>query len=44
MKEEKYIDKREKELNIFKLLYDKNFFNKNLTLLDKYFFSFNSLF
>lgn len=43
MKEEKYSEKRIKDLNIFQLLYDRNFFNRNLTLLDKYFFSFNSV-
>lgn len=43
IKEEKFTV-GEKNLNIFKLLYDRNFFNRNLTLLDKYYFSFNSLF
>jgi hypothetical protein len=43
MRDEKYSDKREREMNIFQLLYDKDFFNRNLTTLDKYFFSFNSL-
>lgn len=43
MKEEKYSDKRIKDMNIFQLLYDRNFFDRNLTILDKYFFSFNSM-
>jgi hypothetical protein len=43
MKEEKYSDKRVKDMNIFQLLHDRNFFNRNLTLLDKYFFSFSSM-
>jgi hypothetical protein len=43
MKEDKYSDKRIRDMNIFQLLHDRNFFNRNLTILDKYFFSFNSM-